>query len=155
MIEFSIEKFTELLEEFIEDSIFYQNGDQSCRNPVEGYHCINCYTRSNSFCDKRSDVKHANDCLFIFAEKLLEHCRSEKVSKAEDFYKFRLETVKSIKAGDTIVGSDLQVGMVVRRYVSGKYLDDTAMIVYRNGPYYKNTLYSYDLFLVVSNDNSI
>jgi hypothetical protein len=54
----------------------------------------------------------------------------------------------SVKVGDKIKGKDLVVGMKVRRYVSGKYLDSQSMIVYSEGPYFNNPLYAEDFFQV-------
>lgn len=47
-----------------------------------------------------------------------------------------------------INGSELKLGMVVKRVIDGKYVSDMEMIVYADGPYYNNSLYKDDLFLV-------
>ena len=54
----------------------------------------------------------------------------------------------AVKVGDKIKGRSLKVGMRVRRYVSGKHLDDQSIVVYMDGPYYNNPLYADDVFIV-------
>ena len=52
------------------------------------------------------------------------------------------------KAGDTIKGKDLQIGMKVQRVVNGEPAN-IPMIIFAEGPYYNNALYSDDDFLVI------
>ena len=56
-----------------------------------------------------------------------------------------------MKAGDIIKGHQLKVGMRVQRELSGVPMQ-SPMIVYADGVYYKNPLYSDDDFRLIELD---
>lgn len=51
---------------------------------------------------------------------------------------------------NTVTGKDLELGMVVIRLNDKGQKMTHQMIVYSDGPYYKNPLYKDDVFLLVS-----